>query len=259
MIGNWYRPGSTVHDGLSALYAETAEYFSQVSGIVLMGDLNIHHQRWLRHSNANTSIGAEMKCYCDFHGMFQLVKEPTRNEYLLDLAITDMMGSSAKVLPKIADHQAVLVKLPVAGVTDVAITREVWELKKAKWKELEEELENADWEPLRHGTAEHALNYFMEILWLCLIKYIPRKVVTRTRSSHPWLNSRCREAINRKNNSEGTEFFSTASAACTQILLEERLKYVDKLKEKLASLPRCSKQWWRSNRELLNRKANHSC
>ena len=129
LIGNWYRPGSTIHDGFSALYNETAEYFSQVSGIVLVGDLNIHHQRWLRHSNANTNIGAEMKCYCDFHGLFQLVKEPTRNEYLLDLVITDMVGSSASVLSKIADHQAVLVKLPIPEVTEMAMTREVWKLK----------------------------------------------------------------------------------------------------------------------------------
>ena len=65
-------------------------------------------------------------------------------------------------------------------------------------------------------------------------------------------------AINRKNNSEGSESFSIASEACAQTLREERSKYVDKLKEKLASLPRCSKQWWRINRELLNRKANLS-
>ena len=209
MIGNCYRPGSTIHDGFSALYNETAEYFSQVSGIVLVGDLNIHHQRWLRHSNANTNIGAEMKC----------------------LVITDMVGSSASVLSKIADHQAVLVKLPIPEVTEVAMTREVWKLKNVKWKDLEEELEKANWEPLRHGTAEHASNYFMEILWLCLVKYIPRETVTRTRSSHPWLNSRCRAAITRKNNSEGSESFSIASEACAQTLREERSKYVDKLKE----------------------------
>ena len=107
-----------------------------------------------------------MKCYCDFHGLFQLVKEPTRNEYLLDLAITDMVGSSASVLSKIADHQAVLVKLPIPEVKEVAMTHEVWKLKNAKWTDLKEDLEKADWEVLRQGTAEHALNYFMEILWL---------------------------------------------------------------------------------------------
>ena len=31
---------------------------------------------------------------------------------------------------------------------------------------------------------------------------------------------------------------------------------MEKLKAKLASLPRCSKQWWKINRELLHRKSN---
>ena len=131
LLGNWYRPGSTVHDGFSALYAEMAHYFEQVSGILLIGDLNIHHQRWLRFSNANTSIGAEMKCFCDFHGLVQLVREPTRGEYLLDLAITDMPRSKVTVLPKIADHQGVLVKLPIPEVTERVVEREVWKLRQA--------------------------------------------------------------------------------------------------------------------------------
>ena len=121
----------------------------------------------------NTSIGAEMKCFCDFHGLTQLVKEPTRNEYLLDLAVTDIVGSSACVLPRIADHQAVLVKLPLPEMKEVSIAREVWRLKDADWNKLKEDLEAIDWEPLRHGTAEDALNYFLDILWICLTKHIP--------------------------------------------------------------------------------------
>ena len=117
------------------------------------------------------------------------------------------------------------------------------------------ELANADWEPLRRGTAEDALNYFLEILWICLIKFIPREKVTRTRSSHPWLNSRCHAAIARKNQSEGTDNFPVDSAACSETLREERSKYVEKLKAKLAELPRsprCSKQWWRINRDTCH-------
>ena len=91
----------------------------------LVDDLNIHHQRWLRHSHANMSIEAENKYYCDFHGLFQLVREPTRDEYLLVLAIKDMDGASAKVLPKIADHEAGPVKLPIPEVIETALTREV--------------------------------------------------------------------------------------------------------------------------------------
>ena len=54
LLANWHRPGSTVHDGFLTLYDEVRGYFHEVSGIVIAGDLNIHHQRWLRFSNANT-------------------------------------------------------------------------------------------------------------------------------------------------------------------------------------------------------------
>ena len=86
--------------------------------IMLVGDLNIHHQRWLRFSNANTSIGSDMKCFCDFHGLTQLVRELTRGDYLLDLIITDIASSFVKVLPTIADHHDVLVKLPIPEVIE---------------------------------------------------------------------------------------------------------------------------------------------
>ena len=49
-----------------------------------MGYLNVYHKGWLRFSNDDTRIGSELKAFCDFHGLMQLVKAPTRNQYLLD-------------------------------------------------------------------------------------------------------------------------------------------------------------------------------
>ena len=176
-----------------------------------------------------------MKCVCDFHGLLQLVKEPTRNEYLLDLVITGIPGTKVKVLPQIADHKSVLVELPVPEITEVSISREVWKLKAADWTKINAELVNADWRPLKNGTAEDGLKYFLDVLWACLITHIPREKVVRKRSSHPWLNSKCREAIHQKNQAENTDTFKAASETCSQTLLEERAKYVEKLKAKFAA------------------------
>ena len=221
-----------------------------------MGDLNVHHKRWLRFSNDDTRIGSELKAFCDFHGLMQLVKAPTRNQYLLDLAITDIPGASATVLASIADHNGVRLDLPIAEVKEIAISRTVWMLKDADWQTLEKDLCEVNWTPLKDGTAEDAVMYFMDILWTLLIKHIPRKQIQCKRSSHPWLNSRCRSAIIQKNNSEGKSNFQEMHVQCDLVLREERAKYVEKLKAKLAELPRSSKQWWKINRELLHRKAN---
>lgn len=103
---------------------------------------------------------------------------------------------------------------------------------------------------------EDALNDFLNILWAFLVKHIPRTQIRITSSSHPWLNSRARAAIIRKNNSEGSDDFAEASEECSRILCEERNAYIEVLKAKLVSPPRSSKQWWRINRELLHRKGN---
>ena len=58
LLANWYRPGASVHDGFATLYTEMGEYFQEVIGVVLMGDLNIHHKRWLRDCSEDTRIGS---------------------------------------------------------------------------------------------------------------------------------------------------------------------------------------------------------
>jgi len=258
LLANWYRSPSLDHNGFESLYAETTQYFFEVSGTLIMGDLNVHHRKWLRHSNGDTQIGTDLKTFCDYHGLFQLVKEPTRKQYLLDLAITDLPKSSATVLPLIADHKGVLVKLPLPEFLEVQNTRMAWQLSRANWKALERDLRAFDWTMLERGTAEDALNNFLEILWQSLLKHIPRKQIVNKKSTHPWLNDRCKNAIKKKNSAEGTVHFEKEQRLCTRILGEERAKYIEATKIKLANLPKGSKEWWRINRELMHKKAKVS-
>jgi len=123
---------------------------------------------------------------------------------------------------------------------------------------LQKDLPEMDWRPLEQGTAEDAVNYFLEVLWLAIVKHIPQEEIMCKKSSHPWLNSRCRAAIIRKNAAENSDSFLISQKNCDEVLREERARYVEVLKLKLAKLPKRSKQWWRINRELLQRKANVS-
>ena len=45
---------------------------------------------------------------------------------------------------------------------------------------------------------------------------------------------------------------------CPRIMVEEHLKYIAKLKTQIAKLKKGSKQWWRLNRQLLNKRAKLS-
>ena len=167
LLGNWYRPGVSTHDGFATLYSEMGEFFPQVTGVVILGDLNIHHQRWLHFSRENSSVGADMKTFCNFHGLLQIVRQPTRNDYLLDLVITDIGGAKADVLSYIADHKGVLVKLPLTAVSETEIKREVWDLKNADWKALHKELSEMNWSSLKKGRLKMQSIYFMNCYGSC--------------------------------------------------------------------------------------------
>ena len=196
-----------------------------------------------------------MKVLCDTLGLVQLVRKPTRQEYLLDLFISDMPECRISVLPSIADHCAVLGEVPLLQVSVKTVSRYSWKLGEAKWDDLEVELQSIDWHLLSKGTSEDALTYFLEMLGLCLRKFIPYRKVTEKKQSHPWLNARCENAISKKNAAEGTPEFDAMQKICSRVLAEEYHKHLEELRKKIAGMKRWSKQWWRLNRQLLKKKA----
>ena len=131
-------------------------------------------------------------------------------------------------MPYVADHKGLWLKLPFPEVLETSFEREVWHLRSADWKSLQKTLGEMDWKNLRTGTAEDALVYFLEILWYCLVTYIPRQKIIITKRSHPWLNERSKEAIRRKSLAEAGAAFEQERARCTQVLAEEHAKYLKK-------------------------------
>ena len=91
---------------------------------------------------------------------------------------------------------------------------------------------------------------------LCI--FIPYTEIKIEKRSHQWVNDRCSQAILEKNQAENTEAFDAKRKACSQVLAEEYGRHVTTLKEKIASLKKGSKQWWRLNRELLDKKSKLS-
>ena len=149
---------------------------------------------------------------------------------------------------QIADQKMIVAKIPLPEIKSLEIVKERFNLKRADWKGLNEKLNSTDWSPLRQGTANDAARFFMEILWISLCSFIPYEKVKFQKKSHPWINSRCEEAIRRKNAAEGTPQFHAMQQQCTSALAEEYHQYLKKLKEKITSLEKGSKQWWKLNR-----------
>ena len=114
--------------------------------------------------------------------MTQLIREPTRYEYLLDLACSDIHNSSVSVHPCIADHKALLVKLPLPVVLGKSDQREVWILKEADWSQLKRDLDAYEWHIFQNGPVAKSMDTFLEILWLHLVKHGCAVVESKRRS-----------------------------------------------------------------------------
>ena len=88
LIGNWYRPRDEECNSIIILQVEIERLRSECVGAILLGDINIHHKRWLRYSNKNTITGERLWEVCRDLGLKQIVAKPTHGEYFLDLILT---------------------------------------------------------------------------------------------------------------------------------------------------------------------------
>jgi len=252
---NWYRPPGADLDHIDSFQQELSEFQDDAIGSLVIGDLNIHHMRWLRFSNDNTAAGAQLKRICDEADLHQLVREPTREQYLLDLCLSDVDGAKVEVLPKIADHKALLVTLRCSSSKHQLAERQVWHFKGAAWQNLRCELKCFDWTLLQRGTVNEAVDLFMDVLTSLYETYIPQSVAHVQKQSHPWLDDKCSQAIRAKNLAEGSDSYERLRDQCAAAIKGSYQSYVTRLKGEIQKLPKGSKRWWALNRQLLSKKS----
>ena len=72
------------------------------------------------------------------------------------------------------------------------------------------------------------------------------------------MNDKCIKAIQAKNIAEGTPAFEDARDLCAATLHQQKKIYMEKVKDRICKLSKSDKQWWRLNRQLLNKKERTS-
>ena len=149
LICCWYRLPREDLKGIKAMQTELKRLRDQGVGTAIIGDLNVHNRRWLRYSSGNSPEGKLLYEITADEGLRQIVKEPTRNDYLLDLVITDIPNTVAKVGGQIRDHRYVMTELRCTIPETKSIKRKVWNFSKADWILLQDSLGEEDWEFLR--------------------------------------------------------------------------------------------------------------
>ena len=108
----------------------------------------MHQKSWLKFSDGDTPEGRLLQDICATDGLRQIVKEPTRNDNLLDLVVTDVPSATATVGGKIQDHKYVLLKLNLSVQESVQVNRTVWNFQSADWEHLNDLIADHNWDGL---------------------------------------------------------------------------------------------------------------
>ena len=261
LFGLFYRPQTDTLTDFDTLDNELTELTLNHTGTFLFGDFNVHEARWLRHSNTHTTpLGRRLHEISQSFNLTQTVHEPTRDNYLLDLLLTDHPNSTkTRVLTPIADHCPVLAKLTFAPIHETPHSRAVWDFRNADWEQLDRAFLTTNWTNLLSTrNADDATQALADHITSTAKKFIPTRTLHGTTSTHPWLDDDCRNAIHAKEQAYGTPHFKTATEKCNATLTRAHKLYKEKLRNKLRTLPKSSKQWWSINRELLNNATTRS-
>ena len=89
----------------------------------------------------------------------QLVKQPTRGDYLLDLVISDLEGL-IEVMPQISHHNMVLASFDIGFPESSVVRRSIFEYSKANWDAFQDEIKDFDWSPMGHLDVDEEEKYF---------------------------------------------------------------------------------------------------
>ena len=144
LLVNWYRPPSSDLSSIDSLPLEVQQAASSSDEIIICGDLNVHQRRWLRFSSGNTSEGERLRHVTEELGLWQLVQQPTRNEYLLDLVLTNLDVVKVRLGPKLSDHFSLLVKVADAVEMRELPSRKIWQFSKADWSQVKASINMQD-------------------------------------------------------------------------------------------------------------------
>ena len=92
--------------------------------------------------------------------MQQIVREPTRGDYLLDLVISNVEALKCKVLSNIADHCLVSACFDLPVPVSINQDRIVWQFPKADWDDLRAKIVDNDWSNLEASSADVGAEFF---------------------------------------------------------------------------------------------------
>ena len=248
----WYRPPAPGDTGtLDSFEKEWRGLRGDVIGTIVLGDLNVHSRRWLKYSSKETVEGTHLFDICQRGGLKQLVSEPTRYDYLLDLVLSDIEHVKARVAAGVSDHKSVIVDVSFKVPATEEHERWIWQFRKADWGLLQDSIAEYNWECMREMHPDESATFFTQKLLELSEAAIPRERKSFRKCTHPWLTPAAVDAVRDKLAAQGTENERPKAESCSATLMVAFNDHVQRSREKLVVENGASKKWWVQARQLM--------
>ena len=174
--------------------------------IVMLGDFNAHYD--VANPSRNSEVGGKLYSFLESNNLAQLIAEPTRvtsnSSTILDLVITNsperFSASGTLSPPSNCDHSVIFASMNLFTHRSRSYKRQVWNFNNVNSADLNCELSQMDWFSLCDNTNDIDETYscWYSHFRSIIEKYIPLKTVTIRPNDKPWMDSKVRHAIRRR-------------------------------------------------------------
>jgi Reverse transcriptase (RNA-dependent DNA polymerase)/Endonuclease-reverse transcriptase len=207
LVGSSYRrpnAEAAYNKELKHSIRRAADVQHQYDGLFLMGDFNLDADWTSEPPLAGAAPAPEFLDEFSDMALTQKIKDPTRTtkrtEKTIDLFLTDVpsLVTSAKVVPGVSDHDALLATLSVSSVRPSSAPREVYNFDKADWKGLNGALAVRLRPVLQEGDLNLAWEQWKATVFECADQFVPKKRIGGRKSRLPWLDAGLKQLISIK-------------------------------------------------------------
>ena len=160
--------------------------------IVMLGDFNAHYD--VANPSGNSEVGGKLYSFL----------ESNNSSTILDLVITNcperFSASGTLSPPSNCDHSVIFASMNLITHRSRSYKRQVWNFNNVNSADLNCELSQMDWFSLCDNTNDIDETYscWYSHFRSIIEKYIPLKMVTIRPNDKPWMDSKVRHAIRRR-------------------------------------------------------------
>ena len=252
VIGGCYRPEVDETNIMSKIVDSINKV--NTTNCILLGDFNLRHVNWEELTSTRNVDLSFLDCIGD-NLLTQIVREPTREGNILDLALVGDVDSvtSCKVLEHFAnsDHNMVelTVDCPVPRITRQE--RKVYLYTKGNYDGIATELQQTNWEDyLKTKNMEAKWAAFKEEYNRLVEKHIPHKMVKQgDRNKKPWTRYNSVKKAKKKKRAAFVQhrksglhadkiLYSQESMNQEEVLRKAKLHYENKLADNIQENPK---------------------